>query len=101
MDDDLNISAAIASIFQNVKRVNILIREERIDPDDASKIIEAFLSLDGVLNIMEFQEGTGDQKIEDLKTERQKARQAKNWELSDKIRKQLLADGVIVTDEKI
>jgi cysteinyl-tRNA synthetase len=101
MDDDLNISAAMASIFKAVKRINILIREKRIDPEGASRVIEAFRSHDNVLKIMDFQEGTRDQRVEDLKAKRRKARLEKNWGLADKIRKQLLADGVIVTDEKM
>ena len=53
MDDDLNISAALASIFKNVKKVNILILENRLDTNDASKILDAFRNLDAVLTIVD------------------------------------------------
>jgi cysteinyl-tRNA synthetase len=42
MDDDLNISAAMASVFKIIKQVNILVLNEAIDSQGAAKIIDAF-----------------------------------------------------------
>ncbi|MBL7207655.1 MAG: cysteine--tRNA ligase, partial [Desulfobacterales bacterium] len=41
MDDDLNISAAMASIFKIVKQINILVLKKMIDPIGASRIMDA------------------------------------------------------------
>ena len=101
MDDDLNISAAMASIFKAVKNVNILISEKKIDPDDASKIENAFRNIDSALKISDFQDEYSDSKIEQLVVEREKARSEKNWELADKLRDKLKSLGIDVQDRKL
>jgi cysteinyl-tRNA synthetase len=37
MDDDLNISAALATIFTIVKKVNTLMLKKQLHPEDASR----------------------------------------------------------------
>jgi cysteinyl-tRNA synthetase len=101
MDDDLNISAGMASIFKAVKHVNILISEKRIDPDDASKIENEFRNIDSVLKIFDFQDEYSDSKTEKLVAEREKARLEKNWELADKLRDKLKSMGIDVQDRKL
>ena len=101
MDDDLNISAAMASVFKSVKKINILIAERRLDPDDASKIIEAFRNIDSVLNIFDLGNKSYDPEIQQLLREREKARQEKNWTLADKLRDDLKARGIRLQDKKI
>ena len=54
MDDDLNISAALATIFSVVKKVNALILQNQLHPQDASQIVDGFRSIDAVLNILNF-----------------------------------------------
>ncbi|UCD30943.1 MAG: cysteine--tRNA ligase [Desulfobacterales bacterium] len=101
MDDDLNISAAIASMFTIVKKVNILILENRINKKDAVKIVDGFRNIDSVLNILDFKDEFYDPEVQQLIKERDKARSEKNWDLADKIREQLKAMGVTVKDRKI
>jgi len=101
MDDDLNISAAMASIFKAVKHVNILISEKKIDPDDALKIENAFRKIDSVLKIFNFQDEHSDSNIEKLVAQREKARSEKNWEFADKLRDELKSMGIAVQDRKL
>ncbi len=101
MDDDLNISAAMASIFRIVKQVNILIVEKRIDQDGASKIVDVFRNIDSVLKIFDFGDELSDPEIERLIKERDKARLEKNWDLADKIRDQLRSYGITIKDKRI
>jgi len=101
MDDDLNISAAVASIFKIVKQLNILALENKIDPDSAAKVVEAFRNIDAVLKIFSFEDELSDPKVQRLIKEREQARSEKNWDLADKIRDQLKALGVTVKDKKI
>ncbi|MFO8082957.1 MAG: cysteine--tRNA ligase [Desulfobacterales bacterium] len=100
MDDDLNISAATASIFTNIKKINLLIQDGRIDPDGAKKILKAFENIDSVLNIFDFQENFSDPEVQRLIREREKARAEKNWELSDRLRDALTSRGITVRDRK-
>ncbi|TES94314.1 MAG: cysteine--tRNA ligase [Desulfobacteraceae bacterium] len=101
MDNDLNISAAMASTFKIVKKVNILTLENKIDPDGALKIVTAFRNIDSVLKIFDFQDESHDPEIERLIQERDKARLEKNWDLADKIRDQLKTGGVTIKDKKL
>ena len=100
MDDDLNISAAMASVFKNIKKINILILERKIGADDALKIVIEFKSINTVLHVFTFEEPMTDKEIENLVRAREDARKDKNWVLSDQIRDQLTARGVRVRDGK-
>ncbi len=102
MDDDLNISAAMAAVFTNIKRINRLISEQHINASDAAKIIEVFKLIDTVLNLFEFEEQTMTEDIQELIKTRKKARKERNWELADQIRGILISRGLSVRDrEKI
>jgi cysteinyl-tRNA synthetase len=98
MDDDLNISAALATIFTIVKKVNILVREKQLCPEDASKMIEGFHAVDLVLNLFNFFDDIADPNVQRLLSQRDKARSEKNWELADKIREELRSLGIRVQD---
>lgn len=101
MDDDLNTSAAMASIFNIIRRVNALINQKRIDRNGAMKIMEAFRKLDAVLNIFNFDDIATDPKIEKILKQRHQARLRGDWKLADVLRDQLQKQGVLVRDEKV
>jgi len=102
MDDDLNISAALATIFSMIKKINRLIAEQALNSSDATKIIQVFKKIDTVLNLFEFETQEPDPDIRILLEKRDRARQQQNWELADQIRAELLSRGVAVRDrEKI
>jgi cysteinyl-tRNA synthetase len=101
MDDDLNISAAMASLFRSIKKVNILALEKKIDAADASKILNAFRKIDSVLGFLEFDKKIDDHEVRRLIRVRNQARLEHNWVLADGIREQLKARGIIVQDRKV
>ncbi len=101
MDDDLNISVALSSIFGIVRQINVLVVNKMIDPDGASKILDAFRYIDSVLNILDFKNGTVDPEIKRLLKERERARKDKNWSLADSLRDKLESMGVTIKDRKI
>ena len=101
MDDDLNVSAALAALFKAVKKINTLIRSRMIDPEGAAKVIETFRNIDRVLNIFDFGEIEDDLEIRKLIAEREKARAERNWLLADRLREQLSARGVKVEDRRL
>ena len=100
MDDDLNISAATASLFKNIRQINSLMQNGRIDASGAAKVLDAFRSIDDVLNVMEFKEQPRDEEIERIIQARKKAREEKNWQLADRLRDELRSKGVTVHDGK-
>jgi len=101
MDDDLNISAAMASQFKMIKRINILVQEQRIDPAGATKIVEAFKNIDEILNVYDFRDSTLDVEMQKLMAQREQARQAGDWDLADRLRDQLQARGIVIRDPKL
>jgi len=101
MDDDLNTSAAMASIFNVIRKINTLINQKRIDQNGALKIIDAFRKLNTVFNIFEFDNLAADPKVGKLLQKRQQARSRGDWELADALRDQLQKQGIIVRDEKV
>jgi len=101
MDDDLNISAAMAALFGSVKKINILIRAKNIDAQGASKVLDVFRSIDTVLEWFEFDDDVDNPTVQTLINARDQARSEHNWALADRIRNQLRADGIIVQDDKL
>jgi len=100
MDDDLNIAAVMVSVFKNIKKINILLSERKIDPEGAERIINEFENIDSVLKIFNFRKKETDSEIERLIKEREAARKEKNWALADRIRNKLRAAGIVVKDKK-
>ncbi len=100
MDDDLNISAAMASLFKNIRKINILALKKQIAVSDASKILDAFQKIDQVLGFLECKPPAYDSEIQKLIDTRNQARQDRNWDLADQIREQLRSMGVEVHDTK-
>ena len=100
MDDDLNVSSAMATIFQVVRQVNRLVMQGDLDQAGARRITDAFKRVDAVLNIFEFEQEAEDEKVQELVAEREEARRRKDWELADQLRDRLSAMGVEVKDKK-
>lgn len=100
MDDDLNISAALSSIFRIVRKVNILVKDKKIDAPGAKKILDVFRDIDSVFNIFDFGNCFFDPEIKRLSEERNRARNEKKWGIADDIRKKLQSMGVSITDRK-
>ncbi len=101
MDDDLNISAALAVIYYTIKTSNKLIKEGQLDPESAQKLVETLKNIDTVLNVLSFEAAASDPEIEKLIAEREKARADKDFALADQIRDRLAELGVTQKDGKI
>jgi cysteinyl-tRNA synthetase len=101
MDDDLNISAAMAALYGSVKKINILTWGKKINADGASKVLDVFRSIDTVLKLLDFDDDVINPTIQKLIKTRDQARSEQNWELADRIRNQLRASGIIVQDDKL
>jgi cysteinyl-tRNA synthetase len=101
MDDDLNVSSGMATIFHIVRKINRLIMQKELDQAGTRRIIDAFKRVDAVLNIFEFKERPQDAQVKKLVLEREEARRGKDWKLADQIRERLSGMGVEVKDRKI
>ena len=101
MNDDINVSAALAAVFAIVRRINRLIQTGRLNRDDAGQLIEAFRNVDRVLEIFDFEQPSPPDDVATLVEAREKARAAKDWAEADRIREELRARGITVKDRKL
>jgi cysteinyl-tRNA synthetase len=108
MDDDLNIPAALAVLHESIRDGNSSLDEELLQ--EAATAYAEVLSMVDVLNInpeASFWKRSGfaeaamvalDGLIQSLISERNLARENKDFETSDRIRDQLKAVGVVLED---
>jgi cysteinyl-tRNA synthetase len=100
MNDDLNISIALAALFDFVRENNNLIDEGLVSKEEAKKIRELLMQFNTVLGIISHVETKEPlpNEIDALIQKREAARKAKNWKEADAIRNQLKTLGIILED---
>ena len=101
MDDDFNTAAALASIHDLVREINIVMTSEGLLSKDRDAVLDAIAKFDSVLGIFgKADSGSLDVAIEALVEEREEARRQRNFARSDEIRDELAAQGIILEDTK-
>lgn len=98
LDDDLNISAALAEVFDFVRDINRLKAENKLSAEERDRALKAADKIDIVLNILHWDKGEIDSEIEDLIKKRTEAKKNRDFETADKIRADLLKLGIILED---
>lgn len=106
--DDLNTPVAISHIFDAVRIINsVKDKKLTISPEDCAILLAVFDGIvDNVLGLREEEEG-GDRAaatirglVEMVLEERKKAKEAKDWATSDRIRDSLNALGITIKDTR-
>jgi cysteinyl-tRNA synthetase len=100
LDDDLNISAALAALFDLVRDVNRRIEARSLSSADAATVLACLRELDTVLGVLPDQGVDVDPAVQALLDERVAARGARDWAGSDRLRDELAALGIIVEDTR-
>ncbi|MBI1970087.1 cysteine--tRNA ligase, partial [Candidatus Woesearchaeota archaeon] len=98
MDEDVNISNALAVIFDFMKDVNKAMAEHALSSTDAKAAYRLMLDFDTVLGILESEEIKIPQEILTLAEKREQARKARNWQLADQLREQVQEKGYAIED---
>jgi cysteinyl-tRNA synthetase len=101
LDDDLNISAAWAAVFEWVRETNKRIAESRnggMSATDAAAALTAWDKVDSVLGIGTPNEIEVPAELAALLEARQAARKAKDFKRADAIRDELKAKGWVIED---
>ncbi len=98
LDDDLNISAALAEVFDFVRDINRLKAENKLSTEERDRALKAADKIDIVLNILHWDKEDIDSEIEDLIKKRTEAKKNRDFETADKIRADLLGQGIILED---
>jgi cysteinyl-tRNA synthetase len=100
LDDDLNISEALAALFDLVRELNRRIEARAISTDDAARATALLRDLDQVLAVMPEADHDLAPELRSLLDERSAARVARDWAASDRLRDELLARGIAVEDTR-
>lgn len=98
--DDLNISAALAALFDFMREINALMDAGKILKDDAKKVLELLQKFDTVLAIFDFESAkeTIPAELEEALVKRLEARKEKNWALADSLRDFIHSKGYVIED---
>jgi cysteinyl-tRNA synthetase len=101
LDDDLNVSAALAAMFELVRDLNRRIEARSLSTGDAATALEALRDLDRVLGVLpESAAETLEPELQAMLDERAAARAARDWAASDRLRDELADRGVAVEDTR-
>lgn len=98
MNNDLNISRAMAALFDFMKKVNPILAAGQLDRDQKGYILESFKRIDSVLRILRLEECPLAPEIDKLIREREEARRNKDWERADGVRDELARKGIKIAD---
>lgn len=98
--DDLNISPALAAVFDLIRKINQLCDKQDLSQKGAGNILAFLREIDTVLGIMPFEKADLDVPSELLEAlqKREEARQSKNWDEADKQRDLITSSGYVIED---
>jgi len=100
LDDDLNVSAALAALFDLVRDANRRVAARSISTADAGRIRDLLHDLDRVLGILPADTDVLEPELAALIEARAAARTARDWARSDQLRDELAALGIAVEDSR-
>jgi cysteinyl-tRNA synthetase len=98
LDDDLNISPALAAVFELVRELNRRIDGRRISTADAGRAAAFLRDLDRVLGILDAETENLDAELQAMLDARAAARAGRDWAASDRLRTSLAERGILVED---
>ena len=101
LDDDLNTSVALATLFELMKDTNILLESQEVGGVNRDQILGLFSDANQVFAVFEAEEPRiEDKDIAELIEEREEARRQRDFSRADEIRVLLIARGILLEDTK-
>lgn len=100
LSDDLNISTALSAVFSLVKKVNVQLQQGKVKIKDALALKKWLQEIDRVLAVLPPPPKELPAEIMEKIKLREKARQEKNYALADRIRQELLEQGIVLEDTR-
>ena len=95
LSDDLNISKALAAVFELIKEANKL---TDVTAGEAAAIVGSIEKIDSVLGVLELSNEQIPAEIAELAEQRKQAKLAKDWATADQIRDKVAAMGYVIED---
>lgn len=98
--DDLNISVALAALFDMMREINALCDKQQVGEKEAQEILSFLKKVDQVLAVLSFEEASESipQELMDALQKRNLARQNKQWAEADQLRDFIHSQGYIIED---
>ncbi len=100
LDDDLNVSASLAALFDGVRDLNRRIDARTLSTADAERAAALLRELDTVLGVAAPADAGLEADLQAMLDARAAARASRDWAQSDRLRDELLARGVAVEDTR-
>jgi len=98
MDDDFNVSGALAALFDFVRQIRISLSKWQLSGKQRNDVLDVMKRIDSVLGIMNFKEEPLSEEALKLLKEREVLRASGDWEASDEIRNKLSGMGIEISD---
>jgi cysteinyl-tRNA synthetase len=100
LDDDLNVSAGLAAIFDLIRDLNRRVDARSLSTGDARGSLDLLRDLDRVVGLLQATDEALEPEIAALLEERIAARAARDWAASDRLRDELMARGIAIEDTR-
>lgn len=103
MDDDLNISRALGTVFEFIRDIYRIRESQALNLNDISLMYSALEKVDHVLGVIFWnvtEQSIDEAHIQEQIIQRNQARADRNWTLADQIRDELKAKGIELIDRK-
>ena len=101
LDDDLNVSPALAALFDVVRELNRRIAARSLSTSDAARALGTLCDLDRVLGLLpDPAEAPLEAALGELLEARAAARAVRDWAASDRLRDELAGRGIAVEDTR-
>ncbi|MBN1332478.1 MAG: cysteine--tRNA ligase, partial [Synergistales bacterium] len=103
MDDDFNTAAAMGVVFEIARLINTYLKNETLlDKEILEKTESFFRKVDKIMGVLGLEEldtvGSSSEWIENLIQQRDQARQTRDFDKADAIRKELQDKGIVLED---
>ncbi len=98
--DDLNISAALAALFDMVREINALCDQGKIGICEAEDVLDFLIKIDSVLGVLPLEQENEivPRELEEALLKRKRAREEKNWKVADECRQMIHNAGYFIED---
>jgi cysteinyl-tRNA synthetase len=98
MKDDLNVSNALAAIFDLIRELNTLADANHLGREEAAETIALLTQFDQVLGVLPLQSKSIPADLLEMLSRREQARRDKNWRVSDEMRHAIESRGYLIED---
>jgi cysteinyl-tRNA synthetase len=98
--DDLNVSEALAALFDGIRELNRRLDARLLSSTDAGRATDLLRDLDAVLGVAAPAVAALEPELQALLDQRAAARVARDWAASDRLRDELLEHGIAVEDTR-